>query len=375
MHPMKRKDTLPTIWELGPHTAAKHKILRDYLGAWFAILGRRRVRLMFLDGFAGPGTYSGGEPGSPVVALETLLGHSQFANLEAEFVFIFLEADEERYASLIDQLEKYRTSKGGWPATVSVVTACTTFEQAAREILDDLTDQRRRLAPTFAFIDPFGFAGIPMSLLCQLLAFDKCEVFLNFMSGPIGRWGSKSTEAFNLRELFGTEEYESGLELDEPQRLTFLLDLYKRQLRDRCDFKYVISFKMVHESGLAGNYLVYGTRSLKGLEVMKRAMWSTDPAGGVAFSDRAAGQEVLFSKENTDVGPLRTELLARFRGKEATVEQVHEFVLASTPYSGSHYKRVLGALERDRVITVKMDQRKRRLTYPSRTRLLFHEGV
>ena len=63
--------TETTVWELEDHTAAKHEILRRYLAAWFPILsssGYNR-RGLFIDGFAGPGIYSKGELGSPIIAL------------------------------------------------------------------------------------------------------------------------------------------------------------------------------------------------------------------------------------------------------------------------------------------------------------------
>ena len=79
------------IWPLEPHTKAKHELLRHYLGACYPILSSSgRGRLVFLDGFAGPGIYKGGEPGSPISALDVLLGHSAFARLGSEFVFLFL---------------------------------------------------------------------------------------------------------------------------------------------------------------------------------------------------------------------------------------------------------------------------------------------
>lgn len=51
-----------TIWPLDPHTLAKHEILRRYLEAWFPIVGRYSHRIVYIDGFAGPGRYAGGEP-------------------------------------------------------------------------------------------------------------------------------------------------------------------------------------------------------------------------------------------------------------------------------------------------------------------------
>ena len=59
-----------TIWPIEPHTAAKHQILRKYLDAWLPILGTYNNRMLYIDGFAGPGEYTGGEPGSPIIALE-----------------------------------------------------------------------------------------------------------------------------------------------------------------------------------------------------------------------------------------------------------------------------------------------------------------
>ena len=56
-----RKDA---IWRVDPHTLAKHEILRRYVDAWFPIMSRWNPRLIFFDGFAGPGIYQNGEPGA-----------------------------------------------------------------------------------------------------------------------------------------------------------------------------------------------------------------------------------------------------------------------------------------------------------------------
>ena len=56
-----------TRWPLEPHTKAKHLILRLYLDAWLPIMATYNGRIVFLDGFAGPGRYTGGEDGSLLV--------------------------------------------------------------------------------------------------------------------------------------------------------------------------------------------------------------------------------------------------------------------------------------------------------------------
>lgn len=66
---------LPTRWKIEQHTLVKHAILKAYLDAWFPILGGTYLKLVYVDGFAGPGLYEEGQIGSPVIAIETALRH------------------------------------------------------------------------------------------------------------------------------------------------------------------------------------------------------------------------------------------------------------------------------------------------------------
>jgi len=75
------EDTLPTVWDADPHTLAKLEILKAYLQAWMPILARqaasrdRGCEIVYVDAFSGPGEYSGGEPGSPLVAIRVAQEH------------------------------------------------------------------------------------------------------------------------------------------------------------------------------------------------------------------------------------------------------------------------------------------------------------
>src|SRR6266436_4617700 len=83
-----------TIWELEPHTRAKHEILKRYLQAWMVILSQGRFpEILYIDGFAGPGEYAAGEVGSPIIALDTALGYR--SPLTAKVHFLFVEKDDD----------------------------------------------------------------------------------------------------------------------------------------------------------------------------------------------------------------------------------------------------------------------------------------
>jgi three-Cys-motif partner protein len=148
----------PTLWPIEPHTEAKHKILRKYLDAWFPIMAASNGRIVYLDGFSGPGRYTGGQPGSPIVALQSAQTHR--AKLATELVFVFIEERQDRADHLSIEIEKLQC-----PDRFSIEVKCGQFATKLIEILDGLERDGNRIAPTFAMIDPFGFSGMPYALI------------------------------------------------------------------------------------------------------------------------------------------------------------------------------------------------------------------
>ena len=93
-----------TIWDLEPHTAAKHEILSRYVQAWAPILSQGNFpHLVFVDGFAGPGRYSKGEEGSPVIAVKAVTGQPR--PIRAKVDFHFIELDEKRAHHLTSEID------------------------------------------------------------------------------------------------------------------------------------------------------------------------------------------------------------------------------------------------------------------------------
>lgn len=358
------------IWPLKPHTAAKHQILRQYLAGWFPILGQTRSRILFLDGFAGPGIYAGGEPGSPVVALQVLLDHGYLERLSTcEFIFLFNERDHARYESLVKVEKALREGRGGYPKNVKVELHSQPFSDLVASVLTQLEDQKANLAPTFAFVDPFGYKDVDMQQIADLLTYNGCELFIYFDFNSVQRFSTSGVVDDAFRRLFGTDEFASAPSSGDPTRGPFLADLYERQLKDVARFTFVQRFRMTGENGLTICYLFYCTRNIKGLKVMKKAMWSVAPEGDYGFSDRFAGQDVLFGPD-PDMRPLREALLREFTGKRVTIEQVEDFTVIHTPYHDSHLKRAtLAPMQREGLINSPNQNRKN--TYPAGTLIDF----
>lgn len=358
----------PTVWKMDSHTAAKHQILRGYLNAWLPIMSKYNRRLVYVDGFAGPGVYEDGEPGSPIVALQAFLDHTQRDRIGAELVYAFIEEVPERAA----RLQKEVARLGELPKNVRLEVIEGTFQESFAEVLDDIDARGASLAPTFAFIDPFGYTGVPMSLSGRFLQFDRCEVLIYvpmpFVNRFIGRAGQENA----MNALFGTGEWKKARDLRGNARTRFLHDLFAQQLKEQCGLTYVRSFEIVSSANPASGYtLFFGTRNLLGLEKMKESMWRIDPVEGRRYKDTTSTDMQPLFEPDVDTSLLRRALVSRFGNKPFTIEEACEFTVAETPYIRSHVKRrTLKLMEEADELKV-LSERKKRGTYPPGARLRF----
>lgn len=368
----KRQDKLPTLWDRPAHTKAKHDILVKYLQAWFGIFGGSSHvgKVGVLDGFAGPGVYSKGEPGSPVLVLEALIDHRHFGRwADTEFVFLFNERDSERFQSLKRIVEQELPKRWApWPNNVTVHAENENFTDLAESILADVKPGHV-LIPLFAFIDPFGYRDSSMDLIRRLLQYDKAELFIYFDFNSVNRFAGKGAGVDTRFEaLFGCDDFLQAPERG-PDRGQFLHDLYEAQLKKVCSFAHVRSFAMVNESGHIGNYLFFCTSNLQAFDRMKYAMWSLDPSGEYRFEDRLADQPVLFAGV-LDTRPLQDDLAQHFAGQTISIETIRDYVIAETPYHSGQLKReTLAVLQRGGRIS--SPNQRRRNQYPDSTLLTF----
>jgi len=348
----------PVRWAMQPHTQAKHRVLRSYLDGWIPIMGHQALkvrartgeepRLLVVDGFAGPGRYTGGEPGSPLIMLDALTTHTALLHLgDVAFHYLFIEQDGRRVDALREELGQLDL-----PPNVHVHPEEGHFEDSFGSLVDDITGRGRALIPTFAFIDPFGYSDAPMSLTGRFLDFPRSEALFFLPLSHLARFVSRDGQEAAYSALFDSDRWHEAIALSGESRRSFLLKLFEEQLRSQGQVNHVTSFQL---RTLDGNdyRLVYATGHPKGLEVMKRAMWSVDPVGGTSYAARTdTGQEVLFTP-TVDTAPLLAELRATFGTRWFTPGEAVE-VTNRTPFiASSHLKRkTLAVAERDGVLEV-----------------------
>jgi hypothetical protein len=227
------------------------------------------------------------------------------------------------------------------------------------------------LGPTFVFIDPFGFSGVPYTLVRRVLGKPRCEVFITFMADAINRWLDHPDESIrnHIAEIFGTADC-FNVDRNSPDRIGLLQDLYQKQLEKAA--KFVRYFEMRDRTGRVEYLLFFATNHPLGHVKMKEAMWDVDPDGEFRFSDATnPDQQVMFGD---DQPAMLWPLLRRdFMGRRVKTDEVFKYTEDKTAFLDKHAKAALkqhedpSLAESERILVdeVKADGKKRRKgTFP-----------
>lgn len=336
------KDSVPGYWEdYNNLQRVKHALVKRYLDGWFAKLGFWAGRVVYCDTHAGRGRHAGGEHGSPLVALKSLLNHSHRDQLLArcEFVFKFMEWDESNVALLHKELD----ALGGLPANVRVGIHHTDSFETLRDLADGLKTSGQQLAPALFFIDPYGFK-VPGRLLKDLMSFSRVELFVNVIwreldmaaQGEMKRAEPTGMTAA-LDSIFAGRDWRSAFtHPDHEVRAARCAGLFRELTRA----KWATYMRMGGQTGTLRYLLLHLTQHDAGRDLMKHCMWQESPEGGFyAGQLDNPKQQVLISME-PDLRPVEKWLIHQLRTAperwQALVEKIRP-----TDWLTSHVWRVV----------------------------------
>src|SRR5262245_56176846 len=135
-------------WSCDPHTLAKHDLLRRYLEAWYPILMQSPwTSATYIEGFAGPGVYKDGEPGSPIVAVDVFLRRRKYLDEGKQLRMVLVEEQAQRLDSLKIEMAKAIERHGEKPPTLLFHYQRGECDKIIRPVLSRRRDDR---GPVFA---------------------------------------------------------------------------------------------------------------------------------------------------------------------------------------------------------------------------------
>lgn len=342
-------------WEYREHTKVKHILLKKYLTAWIPILGKWNSKICYFDGFAGRGEYIDGTLGSPLIALEVADSLSQYFG---ELICFFIEKDPDNFTNLERVLDREQPNIRSHQK-INIIKKNDEFAKVISGIFEYLEKEKSILAPSFFFVDPFGFSGIPFSAIRKILSNPKTEVFFTFMVRDIARFIQLPELKGIFNNLFGTNEWKSILNSSQKPEIA-LINLYRKQLHEVAGVKYSWPFKIrTSEKVQTLYYLLHATNNFKGHSIMKNIMFNQSAEGNFAYlgpQDISARSQIrLF--EIHSIEDLKKYLLERFKNKSLSYEEIQEQVCepwyTEPPYIDKHYREVLKELEKEGKVSIK----------------------
>ncbi len=275
-------------------TQIKHSILAAYLPAYYHILKRWSNNLVYIDGFAGPGSYVQAATGktfdgSPLLALQLIASNEDFSK---QVSTIFIESDDVLFNQLKDRVDNFYREH---PNIRKPLSRCGTFSDTLNEILGRLEG---KLAPTFLFVDPCGVSGASFETIRTVMANEKCEAFIFFNIDGVRRIAGLSALSPVLVELMGSEERAKTLHeklrttRNVREREEIILVEYCKALVEGIGARYIIPFRVEHEEQRkASHYLIHATKHSLGFSIMKDVMWrrgrGEDLPGGLELKQKS----------------------------------------------------------------------------------------
>jgi three-Cys-motif partner protein len=276
-------------------TRIKHRILTDYLPAYFHILKGANDRVGYIDAFAGRGSYDepGGktEYGSPVRMLSLVAETDTFRNVvEAAFI----EIDDDLIARLREEVEAFRESH---PDVSAPLVLHGRFEDRVDEAIRHVGVN----TPTFAFVDPCGVGGNSFHAIRRIMDGRSNEAFIFFNIDGTKRIAGLDRPSPVLTELLGSSAEAERLHAafrdlaDQPaEREALVLETYQRLVRDEMSVEFFLPFGVEAEGRRTiSHYLIHLTKSKLGFRIMKDVMW--------ARGRTAEGEGLLFGQKSEEV--------------------------------------------------------------------------
>lgn len=325
-------------WDRKPHTAAKHDVLERYLEAWWPIMLNTFRRVTYVEGFAGPGVYTKGEPGSPIIALRTLNAASA---MDKPVDLIFVDRERECLSRLGDEIRRHVPALR--PLAREPVLA---HGNAADEIVPRLDALGAWGGGIFVVLDSWGNVAVPLDLV-RRFARPGSEVFVTFGGRFWRQFGQALDPAWD--RVFGSPQWRGVKDVEGggPAKARFLANTYRAALHG-VGFPYLLDFELIDDRG-EHLYLIHATTHERGLARMKDAVWAVDPVRGVGFRDprgEVEGQGTLAFEFawRPNVAPLKKLVREWLATRPMTLDDVRKKAFFETVYKTSHASEAVRAL-------------------------------
>ncbi len=178
-----------------------------------------------------------------------------------------VEMNANNFTSLCGELEQL-----SYPGVTITATKAAFADEASR-LATSLVQNGRKAPPTFWTADPYGFKGVPLTVIKQLMSIPRSEVLITFMVRDMRRFLEQENFEAPLNEFFGGDSWRQCVSQREAaQREECLLLRYADLIRADVA-RFATPFRVFEdERRQTLYYLVHLSNHPLGMRHMKKAM-------------------------------------------------------------------------------------------------------
>ncbi len=269
----------------------KDLILQYYLKPYIAKVSTLRRPILLVDGFAGPGEYDDGSPGSPSI----ICSEVQNSAARVPISVLCIEEDDSLFPKLAARLKGFVFAK----------TRHSSFLEALPEV-----EQLARTHTIFLYVDPYAIEGLRWEAMDRIFRHvqdsqSSVEVLLNFSAGSFARRGLAALKLHNTTSSDDADRSDDSGITDAPSitRLDEVVggDWWQAILRQDADFPIKVNL-------IAKQFCqMLGTRFKEVCHHAVRAKWN----------DKVPKYSLVFGSRSSDALILMNEAMIKSRDIEA----------------------------------------------------------
>lgn len=326
-------------WGYEEQTKTKHFVFADYIDKWIKIVGKYN-KLNYIDGFGGIGAYEDKEGnifyGSPVLVCQAI---EKIILKNSRDVNVIIVDENKEHLENIQKVLDYLKIK------IRPFMVDKDFDEAINNIVSTV----KNIAPTFVFIDPFGFK-IKMETLKKIMSVQKSEILLNFMFTRINQFLSAPRVEYVYNDLFGGNDWQKFKTLKGVVREKGIIEHYREQLKTFS--KFVSYYKLEFpDKRKTYYYLFHLSNHYMGCSIMKSSFAKYN-LGRVEYRGLRSGQLELSELAYIKQSEIIELLFEKYASKKISFKALLEDNIDSTVYLESQFRDTLKFLEDKKKITI-----------------------
>lgn len=335
------------------HSAAKVRLLKEYISAYLGILANADwIKDVYLyDLFCGPGIYENEGEGSPIVFLKEIVkAHETVANPRnkpTKFHCLFNDLDSQK-------IQKLKTNITNKKLDISEFGEIKYRTEDYKTVLFDIVNELRGFTNErgFVFIDPYGYSEVSFDDIKSLTNTGKTEVLLFMPTHHMYRFKDNGTPVCLIRFMEDLEITDKIRGVNGLEFIEIVMNGFQSKLGESV---YVDSFIIKRDLNQFFCLFFFTSNTLGYLKMLE-AKWKIDKEDGRGW--KGVQETTLFGEyiESANTEKLRRLLISFLENGAKTSGELFEFVIQNR-FLPKHGTEILKSIQ-DRLEVVDQNGKK-----------------